>query len=410
MSARRSLPTLRQVLSNVHFRVTLFAAGITGIAVLLNGFATISFYANQNLRLVANTASYAVAPAVVFGDRHAIDMSIAPISRIDGVGQILISDAQRRTLIARQHAPCRADALGLDAAMTRLLFNTPATSPIVYHDRRIGMVTVYGEASPVMGYIASGLVAAIACLVITAIATHFLADRLMQIVVRPLAAIERVAHAVRTERAFDMRVPAAAIAEIDNLGDDINALLGELEDWQHGLRRENADLSHRALHDPLTGLANRTHFERTLEAMIENARREDRTFAVLYLDGDRFKAVNDAHGHAAGDAVLKEIAARLRNCTRSGDLVARLGGDEFAILLPPDSVAAAVKEIDSRIAAALESPMTLPSGERVTVALSTGFALFPRDGGDMRSLVHHADRAMYVRKRAGKPAERSSAR
>ena len=407
MSRPRALPTLRQVLSNVHFRVTLFAAGITGIAVLLTGFATIAFYANQNLNLVANTTSYAVAPAVVFDDRHAIDASTAPIGRIDGVGGITVSDAQGRTLSIWHRPPRRRDALGIDAAMTRLLFAAPATSPLVHQGRRIGTVTVSGEADPVMAYIGSGLAAALACLVITAIAAHFLADRLMQTVVRPLAAIEQVAHAVRQDRAFDQRVPAAAIAEINNLGNDFNALLGELEAWQYGMRRENADLSHLALHDPLTGLANRAHFERALETMIDVARSRDQQFAIIYLDGDGFKLVNDEHGHAAGDSVLMEIAARLRGSTRPDDLVARLGGDEFAVLLAPGSDATVVEQIDQRLGSALGEPMTLPSGDQVTIALSTGAAIFPRDGDDIPALVHHADVAMYARKRAQR-AERST--
>jgi diguanylate cyclase (GGDEF)-like protein len=387
--------------------VTLFAAGITGIAVLLTGFATIAFYANQNLSLIANTTSYAVAPAVVFDDRSAVAASTAPIGRFDGVGGIIVSDATGQTIDTWRRPP-NHDWLGIEKAMTRLLFGTPAVSPIIHHGQRIGTVTVFGEAGPVMAYIGSGLAAALACLVITAIAAHFLAGRLMQSVVRPLTAIEHVAHAVREQRAFDRRVPAARIAELDALGNDFNALLSELESWHHGMRRENADLSRQALHDPLTGLANRAHFERALETTLDAARRRSLPFAMIYLDGDGFKRINDEHGHAAGDAALKEIAARLDGGTRPDDLVARLGGDEFAILLPPGSDARTVEQVEQRLEQALAEPLTLPSGETIVVALSAGAAIFPRDGDDLRALVHHADDRMYARKRARKPADRSN--
>lgn len=401
----RALPTLRQVLDKVHFRVTLFAAGLTGLTVLLTGFATIAFYANQNLHLVANTASYAVAPAVVFNDAHAIAVSTTPIGRLDGVGRIVVADANGRALSDWHRLPRYTQALGIEALLTQMLFSAPSKSPILHRGAQIGTVTVYGEASPVMVYIGSGLVAALACLALTAIAAHYLAGHMMRRVVEPLAQMEHVAHSVREARAFDRRVPPAGIEEINNLAEDFNALLGELDVWHHEMRRENADLSHRALHDPLTGLANRAQFERAIETRIESATEHRQSFAIIYLDGDGFKRINDQHGHCAGDVLLKVIAGRLRGCVRPDDLVARLGGDEFAILLALDHDALIVDRLDERIRQALVDPVELPSGEMVSTTLSAGAANFPENGVTIRALLQHADAAMYARKRARKHVE-----
>ncbi|WP_187172786.1 diguanylate cyclase domain-containing protein, partial [Enterococcus faecium] len=132
-----------------------------------------------------------------------------------------------------------------------------------------------------------------------------------------------------------LRVPPARIAEMDALGDDFNALLEELERREALLEQRNEELSRQALHDSLTGLPNRAYFEQHLQARLAEARRAGTSVALLFLDNDHFKSVNDRHGHAAGDALLVAVAQRLRAQLRESDLVARLGGDEFAIVMAP---------------------------------------------------------------------------
>jgi diguanylate cyclase (GGDEF)-like protein len=157
---------------------------------------------------------------------------------------------------------------------------------------------------------------------------------------------------------------------------------------------------HRALHDPLTGLPNRTLLEDRLEQALGTSRREARSFAVMILDLDGFKAVNDSYGHQAGDLVLEELAARLRRCLRESDTLARLAGDEFAVLLPTlhqpsDAVVAARKLLE-----ALREPVDV-GGRPVVVGGSLGVAVFPNDGDNAVSLIGEADRAMYAAKRGG---------
>jgi diguanylate cyclase (GGDEF)-like protein/PAS domain S-box-containing protein len=153
--------------------------------------------------------------------------------------------------------------------------------------------------------------------------------------------------------------------------------------------------------DPLTGLANRRALERTLASSLGRAAARGRAAAVLMLDLDGFKAINDSHGHAAGDAALREVARRLRRCVRERDLVARLGGDEFVVLLTDvGGSSGAAAEACERVHAVLSEPIALEQAD-VRLRAAIGVATFPADGADAPALLAHADRAMYAAKAAG---------
>jgi diguanylate cyclase (GGDEF)-like protein len=162
-----------------------------------------------------------------------------------------------------------------------------------------------------------------------------------------------------------------------------------------------AVLEHRAHHDELTGLANRTLFQDRAAVAIAHTRRVDGHSAVLFLDLDRFKNVNDSLGHAVGNLLLQAVAKRLRGATRAEDTVARLGGDEFAVFLPqlngPDEAAL----VAAKILENFNEPFTL-NGHRVFASPSIGIALFPTDGDDADALLENADIAMYRAKQRGR--------
>jgi len=188
--------------------------------------------------------------------------------------------------------------------------------------------------------------------------------------------------------------PAMADLLAVNLG-DIETLVRLALDRRAGSER----LEHLAHHDALTGLANRARFFTLLEAAIGDGA----PVAVAYLDLDGFKAVNDVHGHAAGDHLLVELADRFAREMRAGDVVARLGGDEFAVLIhrPPEAdVASAVVE---RLLAAARIPVALPDGAEVVLAASAGLTLVAEPvGADPDAIVHEADTALYAAKRSAK--------
>jgi diguanylate cyclase (GGDEF)-like protein/PAS domain S-box-containing protein len=187
-----------------------------------------------------------------------------------------------------------------------------------------------------------------------------------------------------------IRNPAGEVTGVAAIARDITARM-----------RAEMDLAHQARHDHLTGLPNRLLLADRLEASIARAARSALKTAVIYLDLDGFKLVNDTLGHEAGDGLLKQVTDRLRSCIRDPDTLARMGGDEFMLVInevPDGRTAFAVAE---RLAAALRKPLSLDGRDFYTTA-SMGIALFPNDGTDVSTLRRNADAAMYQAKRAGK--------
>ncbi len=166
-------------------------------------------------------------------------------------------------------------------------------------------------------------------------------------------------------------------------------------------RQAEARVHHMAYHDSLTGLPNRALLSDRLECALRAASRNGRKLAVMFLDLDRFKTINDSLGHATGDQLLREVARRLCTAVRDSDTVARLGGDEFVILLPDVGGAPDCAQVGDKIIEALATPFPF-EGRSLHISPSIGICLCPDDGGDVETLMRHADAAMYHAKAAGR--------
>ncbi|MCA8503720.1 GGDEF domain-containing protein [Burkholderia multivorans] len=153
------------------------------------------------------------------------------------------------------------------------------------------------------------------------------------------------------------------------------------------------------MHDALTGLPNRVQFESRLARALGEAGATGQRVAILYLDCDGFKEINDCFGHEAGDAVLIGIAARLRTQLRDADLIARLGGDEFAVMLEAVREAGSVGRIADAILSGMVPSIELSDGRMVATMMSVGIALYPDHASDATGLLRAADAAMYRAKR-----------
>ncbi|MCQ4348924.1 EAL domain-containing protein [Pseudomonas stutzeri] len=167
------------------------------------------------------------------------------------------------------------------------------------------------------------------------------------------------------------------------------------------LKHAQARLDYQAHHDPLTGLPNRLLFENRLQLAIDEAREEGRRGAVLFLDLDRFKHINDSLGHPVGDLLLQGIAKRLREQLREVDTVARLGGDEFIVLMPTIAQTSDVERVASKLMGAFSNPFNA-GGHEFFMSSSMGISLFPEHGDDVATLVKNADAAMYRAKARGR--------
>ncbi|MFJ1573533.1 diguanylate cyclase domain-containing protein [Pseudomonas sp. NPDC088322] len=399
-SARRDRrPTLRAVLGRGHLGVALLAVGLAGLCVTLLGVLALRVYANQNLHLIARSINYTVEAAVVFDDSAAANESLALIAANEGVADAKVFNNEGE-LLAHWQRPEDGVLAPLERSLASSFLVEPVHMPILHQQQQVGHIEVTGQGRSVLRFLLSGLTGILLCMLLSAwVASHW-SRRLFGDIIRPLRNLASVAHAARRERSFDRRVPETHIAELNELGNDFNALLDELENWQNHLRSENATLAHLASHDSLTGLPNRAFFEGRLSRTLRTAERHQEHLALLFIDCDHFKQINDSQGHAVGDEVLVTVAARVRAQLREHDLVARLGGDEFAVLLTPLQSCEDAQRIAEKIVASMKLPIALNDGTSISASLSVGIACYPDDGHDPASLLNAADAAMYQAKRA----------
>ncbi len=165
-------------------------------------------------------------------------------------------------------------------------------------------------------------------------------------------------------------------------------------------RRSEAVIRQHAFRDPLTNLPNRRQFEDALERAVAQNKQTEKSFAVMFLDIDGLKKVNDQYGHVFGDALLKVMATRIRHAVRKIDFVARLAGDEFMAILPESGESSTVGFIAARLIESCRKPIVIGK-EKVSIGVSIGVSFFPADADNVQTLMDHADRAMYEAKKAG---------
>lgn len=187
----------------------------------------------------------------------------------------------------------------------------------------------------------------------------------------------------------------------DELQNAVQLRTAELAAANQQLCERERDLRHAAFHDPLTELPNRRFLVERCEAALANARRQSEATALLLIDLDHFKPINDKYGHDAGDLMLQSIAQRLREHVRSGDAVARLGGDEFAVLICGADAEQHARDIASRLLDELAKPVSY-GAERLTVTISIGVALYPRHASNFTTLYKAADQMLYKVKSRGR--------
>jgi diguanylate cyclase (GGDEF)-like protein/PAS domain S-box-containing protein len=196
-----------------------------------------------------------------------------------------------------------------------------------------------------------------------------------------------------------IRAVLSAITDQNGQASSYMLMLSDISERQRAVEQAR----HQAEHDALTGLPNRTLFMDRLGQALAGVARQRRQFALMFIDLDHFKAVNDKHGHEAGDAVLQEVANRLRRCVRRVDTVSRLGGDEFVVLLADIGGVDQAAHVAATIMQSVGRPIEAEVGS-LSLSVSIGIAICPSDGEDPKTLLRHADVAMYHAKESGRSA------
>lgn len=389
--------SLHAVIRRAHMRMAGVAIALAVVLLLLVSTAVLRLYLNNNLQLVARSLAYTVEASLVFGDRDEGNRVLGQMLEGEGVSLAEVRDAQGALFVSWATGRSGlADRLGESlAAGLRLL---PAVAEVQQDGRRIGAVVLRSNGAGLVRFLCAGALVVLLCIALSAFVGMRLSRRMLSDIAEPLQDMARVARAVRHERSMEQRVAPARIAELRALGDDFNALLSELQARHERLEQQNSLLARQARRDSLTGLYNRAYFEQGLVLALAGATQSGQELAVLFLDNDRFKQVNDCHGHAAGDSLLKTVGLRLQAQVRKTDVVARLGGDEFAVLLCPVRGMTDVQQVVDKILDAMQEALVLPDGTVLQPSLSVGVALFPTNGRSVTELMAYADQAMYEAK------------
>jgi diguanylate cyclase (GGDEF)-like protein len=399
---------LVEALRAAHVRLGL--AAVIAASLVLTGvsFFTLRTYVNQNLTLIARSISYTAEAATVFKDAGAAGDVLTLIARQENLLSAEIYDAQGHRLAAFVHGPTNP----IDAGLTQfgsVLFPLQAASPITQNGTEVGQVAVRGNGGVYLAYFLKVLLAVGLCAAVLAALVARLSRRIEREVVAPLKSLASLTRTARIARAYGSRAPESVVMEIHELGEDFNALMAEIQSREaelvakhDRLKTANESLSHLAFHDGLTGLPNRASFLERAARAVGGARGGDDKVAVLYIDSDGFKAINDNLGHAAGDELLIETARRIRAQLREQDVVARIGGDEFAVLLAPVRALEDATRIAAKVAAMIRVPMHSAAHGMIQASASIGVAMYPDHGASVDALLSAADAAMY-RAKAGHP-------
>ncbi len=331
---------------------------------------------------------------------------------------VLVSPARIRLGIPLGGAELAVALAALDLLLLTLavhLLLLPGERIFVYRGTALGLGFLFGAhlASALAlfngqglsnGVVSALMVVAFALLAVTALDPS--ARRLFEPLIGEPARFS-AAHLVLTQ--MGMLAPPAVIAihairqqaipPAPALGAGVASVV--LAAYLGSLLLQRSVIERRAERDGLTGLPNRMLFSDRLSRALAHARRNGLPVAVMVVDLDRFKEVNDSLGHAAGDELLRHVAERMQACLRDEDTVARLGGDEFALLLPHVAGIEGAVAVARRLLASLADPVEI-AGQAVVVSPSIGISLFPQDGDEADTVVEGADAAMYVAKERGR--------
>lgn len=356
--------------------------------------------------------------ALTFYDVSAATRTLSTLkSEDDIVGAVLFDkdnqlfSSYQRQGIALPQSPPSSEKGSLDSAFYVLF-------PIQLDGEVIGNILILSELGNWQQQQIQRMTIVLGLFLFSLIVAVLLSSAAQKMVTRPILKLANTARRVTETRNYELRAEKVSEDEIGSLADDFNEMLNQIQLRDNELQHVQAQLEdkvkertselleltkqleHQAFHDSLTGLANRATFDNDLQSSISYARRYDHQVAVMFLDLDRFKGINDTLGHGVGDKLLVEMSKRLSDCLRSSDTLARLGGDEFAVLMLNTSPNAAA-DVAAKLTNAINQSVQV-EGYNLLVTTSIGISIYPDDGDSAAVILKNADTAMYSSKDAGR--------
>lgn len=393
--SRTTRPTFKRALRRISMISVVVTMTLIWLLLSVASVLTLKQYAQKNLELTAATMTHSLEAALVFADNAAATETLAALGQQGQFSAADVRDKNENVIASWRYNAQETDDK-LSGYISQWLFPLPVAQPVWHNGEIIGEVRITARDSLISHFLWLSLAVLTGSILLASGIAILLTRHLHNGVVVALQNITDVVHDVRTNRNFSRRVSEERIEEFHRFAQDFNSLLDEMEEWQLRLQARNAQLLRTALHDPLTGLANRAAFRSTINALMnDDAARS--SSALLFLDGDNFKFVNDTWGHAAGDRVLIEVAKRLAEFGGNRHQPYRLGGDEFAMVLYGVHSEYEVQRICAALAQEFNRPFDLHNGHLTSMTLSMGYAL-TWEHASAEKLQELADRNMYLAK------------
>ncbi|MEQ1517498.1 MAG: diguanylate cyclase, partial [Usitatibacteraceae bacterium] len=395
----------------------------TGLVIIPALVATVSLlgyasYLDQvsafesELEAQAKVAAENVSAAVLFDNRAETREILRSVFTPTSIVEAQVYNVSGASVSGFQLNP--ADALALPANFSGLgVSPIPSgfkrrVETIGYRGQAIGNIAVMASLQPLHARLRGQIQRAAVILALFCAVALLLARAFIPRVVAPASRLATLMDNITRDRDYSARAVVENRDEIGQLAERFNGLLEQIQLHEHDLKRELAErrhtesrLAHLAANDPVTGLNNRHFFYERLRECTDRTAGKNSHFAIMFIDLDNFKVVNDSLGHSAGDALLTEFGDRLKELLRATDIICRVGGDEFAVILERAMSTEALERVALKIVAIASAPMMIENTE-VTVTASIGVSVFPESGETAEELVRNADAAMYSAKKAGK--------
>ena len=391
--------------------------GIAGTLLLCLALFSVSYsyIATQRLKseALANGHILAsnIAPMLVFNDPGSAKVLVHSFTSMPDLVYLKIVNSSNQSF-AEWRAHPQMPSLNLppvkeprvDWTFNLLLVTVPVlldTEHLGEVQLQVGLDAIYRET---LQFFLLGLVLTCIAIVIASL----ILNRFQVRALAPIFELSAIAENIASKRDYSLRASYEGNNELGRLSYHFNKMLSRIEAWENDIQAEliksresvhNLDIL--ANNDPLTQLPNRRYFHLALNNMLEQSALSGKASALMFIDLDNFKYVNDQYGHKAGDQVLATIADRLSRVLRSTDIACRLGGDEFAAILPSISNRESVKALAARLVAAISQDILI-QGEIMPITASVGISCCPLHSTDEKMLLHYADLAMYQAKKAGK--------
>ena len=391
---------------------------------------------SKNLSTMAEIIAAHNGAAILFGDAGAAEETLRFLDRHAHIEAVGIYDTNAEIFATYRKPGFTRPLPDPDMQPGNILFwddYVEIYRRVSYEGDAIGYVYIRSDLDEVEQHLIWYLVIVGIVFITSLLVALMLGTKMQHIITDPLMRLSDIARKISTNKNYSLRATCDTQDELGHLVTDFNGMLDEIQTRDNELKLHHLELENRvaqrtgeleaaneelqsakvqaesvasrmqyhAHHDSLTGLPNRILLNDRLNTAMSHARRKQGILALLFLDLDRFKIINDSLGHAVGDQLLRVVARRLKNCIRDEDTVARLGGDEFMVLLPSISGSSDAGKIGNKIIDTLLQPVSC-HGHELHITTSIGVSLYPYDGTDSETLIKNADISMYRAKESGR--------